>query len=79
MLVGCIYFICDIYISGMYIVDEVTRDYVEKANVNGLVRKLMLLPWRPDDMTHLSYDQSEKSESFFMVRSACTDAMLYSI
>ena len=45
-----------------------TRNFVENANVNGLVRKIMLLPWQPDDMTHLSYEQSEKDESFFLVR-----------
>ncbi|KAK2163923.1 hypothetical protein LSH36_72g06019 [Paralvinella palmiformis] len=46
--------------------DEVTRDYVTGVT-DMLTRKLRLLPWKPTDMTHLSFDLQEPEESFFAV------------
>ena len=47
--------------------DEVTRDYIEPGVTDLLVRKAKLLPWQPEDLTHLSYEQHEEDESFFRV------------
>jgi tubulin--tyrosine ligase-like protein 12 len=44
--------------------DEVTRDYVYGRTADPLTRKLLLLPWQPDDMSHLSYEQHEDDELF---------------
>lgn len=47
-----------------YIADEVTRDYLNSRICDGLTRKLLLLPWQPDDMRHLSFDQKEDEQMF---------------
>lgn len=44
--------------------DEVTKDYLNHRVYDGLTRKLLLLPWQPDDMRHLSYDQKEDDQLF---------------
>ena len=40
---------------------------MESIEAEGLLRRIKLLPWQPDDMTHLSYEQMEEDESFFLV------------
>ena len=54
-------------ISFLSITDEVTRDYLPGVT-DPLHRKVRLLPWQPEDMTHLSYEQHEYEESFYSVR-----------
>jgi len=47
--------------------DELTRDYLNgRAGSDPLLKKLLLLPWQPEDMRHLSYDVKEDTEMFFM-------------
>ncbi len=49
------------------ITEEVTRNFVIGGTTNALQRKVKLLPWLPDDMRHLSYEQHEDEHSFLMV------------
>ena len=43
---------------------EVKRDYLDGRTVGPLMRKLLLLPWQPNDMSHLSYEQREDEDLF---------------
>lgn len=47
--------------------EEVTRNYIEGGVTDSLMRKIRLLPWHPEDMRHLSFEQHEVEESFFNV------------
>lgn len=49
------------------VTEEVTRNYIEGGVTDSLMRKIRLLPWQPEDMCHLSYEQHAADESFFMV------------
>jgi len=51
------------------ITGELTRDYLNGRSNDPLQRRLLLLPWQPDDMTHLSYEQHEDDALF---TSVCT-------
>ena len=57
-------------IKAMTVGDEVTRDYIEGSNLDHLMKKVKMLPWQPEDMTHLSYAQNELDDGFFMVWTA---------
>jgi len=49
------------------IAGELTRDYLNGRSCDQLQRRLMLLPWQPDDMTHLSFEQHEDDALFTSV------------
>jgi len=49
------------------ITGELTRDYLDGRCNDPLQRRLLMLPWQPDDMTHLSYEQHEDDEIFTAV------------
>ena len=55
-------------IYALTFIEEVTRNYVENFHLAPLTRKVRLLPWFPEDMTHLSYELYESDESFYQVK-----------
>lgn len=57
------------YLGFSILPDEVTRDYLGEGVSDALLRKLRMLPWFPEDMSHLSFELREGDEAFFMVRS----------
>ena len=54
--------VCMLTITG-----ELTRDYLDSRCNDPLQRRLLMLSWQPDDMTHLSYEQHEDDEIFTAV------------
>ena len=46
------------------IAGELTRDYLSGRSNELLQRRLLMLPWQPDDVTHLSYEQHEDDDIF---------------
>jgi len=53
------------------ITGELTRDYLDGRSDELLQRRLLMLPWQPDDMTHLSYEQHEDDDLFKAVCMLC--------
>jgi len=53
------------------ITGELTRDYLDGRSDELLQRRLLMLPWQPDDMTHLSYEQHEDDNIFKAVCMLC--------
>ncbi|KAG4081150.1 hypothetical protein HA402_014598 [Bradysia odoriphaga] len=44
----------------------VTRDYVEGNHPNADIKKALLLPWKNSSFTHISFEQKEPSEEYFL-------------
>lgn len=44
----------------------VTRDYVEGNHPNPEIKKALLLPWKKCSFTHISYEQKEPPEEYFL-------------
>ena len=56
---------CD-FLLNLYLLDEVTRDYVPNITDSDR-RKALLLPWIPCDLKHISYQQSDPGPKYFSV------------
>ena len=57
---------CSNLLNGI-ITGELTRDYLNGRSCEPLQRRLRLLPWQVDDMSHLSYEQHEDDDLFTSV------------
>lgn len=47
--------------------EEVTRNYVEGPSIDPLTLDALLLPWFPEDLTHVDPRQEEPPRDFFLV------------
>ena len=48
--------------------EELRRNYVESPPVDDLTRDAQMLPWFPEDLTHVEISHNEPPIEFFQVR-----------